>query len=926
VSRLLRGWHRPAVHWPSVRGRAVADAGSLLLAATVVTVVTLLAGAGPPLLHATADNAVHDAVRHAGADADLQVHARWERDDGPSGGRVRDPHLADDLDNFRGRAAGELDPGLQAVLRAPVMTVTSPTLKVTGGEAPRTFQLTYLVNDHGPDSGPHLTWIAGGPPEAAVPPLDRAIEAPYDGPPWLVQVGLSEADAQVLGMGPGAHIPLVDDQGHVKNVEVSGVFRATDGDEPAWRLVPGLLQPVPGGGGAGTTRLAGLLSPESLPDAILAFEQDQMQPTVWFAPDPDKLTVDAAPTISATVVALKANSGSSSVLDSTLKWQTQLDAVLRNARAQVDAASAQASVLLTGVLTAAVLILLLAADLLVRRRGPALATARQRGAALPDLATELLLESGVVAVSAAAVGLALARAGAPGVSWIWAIPVVLAAVGAGPAFGALTAARATGDRRVAANRSARQWSHRGRQLRRAAVEVAVVIAAVAAFVALNQRGIAPAGSGEHADAALPAAAPTLGVLAGALVVLRLLPAGTRLALRQAMRSRRPLAVFGAARAAATSARVLPLLVLVSCAALASFSLTLAATVDRGLADGAWGSVGADARLDLAPTDAAATARVAQHIAAAPGVLQTVTAQVTDGARVVTGSTMATPRLVIVDADAFRRLLASTPLPDAPALARLTATGQDAIPALVRSGGGVLHSGTRLELLRDGAPAIRLIAVGTAPAVDDAGDVVILDAAAAAAAGVSATPNTIWVTGPGAATAVTTNAAGGEVVLREDVLRTRGTAPLTSGLLRLALTSTGTLMVLGLLGLALGAATGAPGRWQTLARLRTLGLRSRDAPWVGAGELVPPVAVSAVGGPLLGVLLAGVTLGPLDLQQLTQQTTEPTLTLPWWAFGLVTVTLLTAVAVVIPVESALRRRHRLAEVLHAGEPLPVYDLG
>src|SRR6185437_10162135 len=121
----------------------------------------------------------------------------------------------------------------------PVMTVTSPTLKITGGDAPHAFQLNYLMNDHGPDSGPHVTWIAGGPPEAAVPPLDRAIEAPYDGPPWLVQVGLSEADAQVLGMGPGAHIPLVDDQGHVKNVEVSGVFRATDGDEPAWRLAPG---------------------------------------------------------------------------------------------------------------------------------------------------------------------------------------------------------------------------------------------------------------------------------------------------------------------------------------------------------------------------------------------------------------------------------------------------------------------------------------------------------------------------------------------------------------------------------------------------------------------------------------------------------------------------------------------------------------
>ena len=42
--------------------------------------------------------------------------------------------------------------------------------------------------------------------------------------------------------------------------------------------------------------------------------------------------------------------------------------MLRDVRARVAAASAQASVLLIGVLAGAVLVLLLAADLLVRRR------------------------------------------------------------------------------------------------------------------------------------------------------------------------------------------------------------------------------------------------------------------------------------------------------------------------------------------------------------------------------------------------------------------------------------------------------------------------------------------------------------------------------------------------------------------------------
>ncbi|WP_214417232.1 FtsX-like permease family protein, partial [Sphaerisporangium fuscum] len=910
----------PAPHWPSIRGRALADAGPLLLAAAVVAVVTLLAGAVPPLTRATADAAVQDAVRRAGGDADLQVHARLERDDGPNRGRVRAPRLAEDVDDFRDRATDALAPGLRATLRPPVAIVTGPVLKVTDGSVLRNFQLTYLADAHG---GPRVTWIAGGPPRSAVPEADGHVEVPYEGPPWPVQVALSEADAEALGVRPGAHLPLADDRGNVKKVQLSGIFRPTDSADPAWRPAPWLLRPVSGADGVGTTRLAGLLSRESLPDARLAFEQDQLQRTVRFTPDPGTLTSDSAQAIAAALVTLKATSGSSGALDGSLKWETRLDALLWNVRTQIAAASAQASVLLTGVLAVAVLVLLLAADLLVRRRAPALAAARQRGAALPDIGAELLLESAAVALSAAAAGLALARAAAPGADWGWVLPVVLAAAVAGPVYGTLAAARATRDRRVPANRSARRWAGRTARLRRATLEAAVVIAAVAAFVVLYQRGILPAAApgdaaGPDGGGVLPASAPALGVLAGALVLLRLLPAGTHLALKRALRSRRPLAVFGAARAAATSARVLPLLVLVTSAALASSALTLAATAGQGLEDGAWRTVGADARLDVVPAAAASTPALARRIAAAPGVRQAVAAQITDGARVVADSLVAAPRLVIVEAAAFRRLLASTPLPDAPQLSRLAATGHGDVPALVRSSGGDLRPGMRLQLLRDGAPAIRLTAVGTAPAVGDAGDVVLVDAAAVAAAGMRAVPNTVWVTGPGAARAVSAGDVAATAVLRADVLGARRTAPLTAGLLRLAWASALTLLILGLLGLALGAAASAPERWQTLTRLRTLGLRPRDARWVAAGELLPPVVVAAVAGPLLGVLVARLALGPLALRLLTGQDADPSLVPPWARLGLVAVALPAVVAVVVPIESALRRRRRPGEVLRAGE--------
>ncbi|GGK91434.1 hypothetical protein Sme01_53780 [Sphaerisporangium melleum] len=905
----------------------MADAGPLLLVAVVVAVVTLLAGAVPPLLRATADAAVQDAVRRAGDDADILVHASLEPDDGALGGRVRAPHLAEDVDGLRTRATDGLGPGLRAAVRPPVASVTSPILKLTDGSVLRTFQLTYLTTG----SGPRVTWISGGPPRPAEASMHGAAVTVPDGAAWQVQIGLSEADAAALGLRPGARIPLMDDQGRDKNVQISGIFRPADATDPAWRLAPWLLRPVSGADGVGTTRLGGLLSAESLPDARLAFDRDGLRRTVTFTPDPGRLTWDAAQAIATTVVALKANSGSSGALDGSLKWETALDGVLRKVQAQVGAASAQASVLLISVLLDAVLVLLLAADLLTRRRAPALAAARQRGAALPGLTCELLLESAAVALTAAAAGLALARTLAPDATWEWALPVVLAAAAAGPAFGTLAAARATRDRRVPANRAARRRIRGTGRLRRLTLEAAVLVAAVAALVALYQRGIVPAGSsggttgpgsplgtGPGGGGALPASAPALGVLAGAIVLLRLLPAGTRLALRQALRSRRPLAVFGSARAAETSARVLPLLALATATALASFTLTFDATAGRGLTDGAWRAVGADARLDLSPAAASSTPELARHIAAAPGVRQVVPAEVNDGTRVVTDSVAVTARLVVADAAAYRRLLGATPLPDVPALTRLTAAGGGDVPVLVRSGDGSLRPGMRLRLLRNAAPAIRLVAVGTAPAVGDAEEVVLVDASTLAAAGRPAAPNTLWVAGPGAARAVSANAAAGKAVLRADVLRASSAAPLTSGLLWLAWISTATLVALGLLGLALGAAASAPERWQTLTRLRTLGLRPRDARWVAAGELLPPVLVAAVCGPLLGVLLARLTFDSLALRLLTGQAGDPALALPWWGLGLLVVALPAAVAALVPIESALRRRRRLSEVLRAGE--------
>lgn len=920
------------IHWPSVRGRARADAGLLILVAVVVAIVSMLAAATPALLRSTTDAAIRDAVRDAGDDAQVIAHSHWEYDDA-LGGRARAPQLAADVDSFRERADSSLEEDLGKVLNPPVATADGPSFDITDGSLLRTFQFTYLADDRGPFSASRVTWVAGGPPKASA----AEVIVPRSGPPWPVQVGLSEADAAALKLRPGDRIPLKDEFLRVKIVTISGVFRATDPADPAWRLAPWLLRPVPGLDGVGTTRLGGLLSAESLPDARLAVDQDEMDRGVYFDPDPAKLSSATAGRITALLVKLQATSSAYTAHDTSLQWQTQLDNVLRTAQMRVNAATAQAAVLLAGVLTGTILVLLLAAALLARRRSPALIGARQRGAGLPALALELLIESAALALGPATVGLLAARLVTPGIAWWWALPVVVAAALAGPAYGVVVAARATRDKRVPANRTARRRIRRTALLRRAAVEGAVLVAAALAVIALRQRGILPPSAGPTAGAldpftgqestsALAASAPALGVIAGALVLLRLLPPALRLVLRRALRSHRPLAVFGAAQAAAGSSRTLPVLVMTAATGLATFALALGATAGRGLEDASWRTVGADVRVDVAPSAGVDLAALAAKVAAAPGVDHVATAQITEGARIANTSKLVTARLVVVDAAAYQRLLADTPLPDGSALGSLTPGGQTpggqtpggagGVPALVRSADGSLRPGMQLQFPRKEAAPIALTAVGPAPVLGDSGDAMYVDAAALTAAGVPVEPNTLWVSGPGAARALD-GVQGIGVTVRADVARDRRSAPVTAGLFALTWVSAITLAALGLLGFALGTAAGAPQRWATLGRLRTLGLRLRDTRTVASVELLPPVLVAAVGGPLLGLLLARLTTGSLALRLLVGWDSDPPLTVPWWTLLPLALVFVAAVPVAGVAEAALRRRQGLGELLRVG---------
>ncbi|SEC92816.1 putative ABC transport system permease protein [Nocardioides exalbidus] len=718
---------------------------------------------------------------------------------------------------------------------------------------------------------------------------------------------MSEEAAGALGLRAGDRVLAKDQQGRQVLVRITGTFAAADPDDEIWQVAPRVLHPVSGTAeGVPYTSAAALVSTASLPDLRYALPGDAVTHRVVFSPDASRVRWRRAASLEQSVVSLQS---SAALAQGEITWDSLLPSVLQDARAQIASAQGQARVLLLGLLSAALLVLVLAAQLLVRRRSDALSTARQRGATLAGVAAELAVESILVAALGGLVGLGLTRLLAGTVGWGWSVPVLVVAAVAAPVLGARAASRGT--RRVAANRSARRTAERALRVRRLALEVAVLAAAALSFVALRQRGVV---GGDAATGDLTAtSATTWGAVAGSLVLLRVLPLLLRGALRVTRRSSGGVAFFVAARLTVTGTRVVPVMLTVVAVAQLTFAVALAATEREGQATGSLSAVGGDARLDGPPDPV--LDEVAREVGGSAGVRATAVGRVADDVRVSARGGADVVRLVVVNATDYERLLTSSELADAPQLARLRSDDTDRVPALLLGGGDGLRDEPNLRWEDATVP---LEVVGTAPDVDGSLDpVLVVDSGALAAAGVVAPPTTVWAVGPGATDAL--EGAGRRVgeayslTTYRDELAERRDAALPSAMLDLSTATSLLLLALAGLGTVLAAATDAPSRAESVARLRALGLPGDALRRVLVGEVVLPVVVAGVTGLALGVGGAYAALGSLSLERLTGSPGPPAPTVPWWA-ALAVLVLAVCSLVVAGVEWRRARRTALARLL------------
>ncbi|BCL17769.1 FtsX-like permease family protein [Micromonospora sagamiensis] len=478
-----------------------------------------------------------------------------------------------------------------------------------------------------------------------------------------VQTTLAEPVATTLGVTVGDRIPVTDGfTGRITDLTVVGLWRPRAADDPYWRLAPEATTGVQPG-----TATYGPLTVDRA-DFVRHFLTNAsagwlITPDVGAATgtaDLDRLA-DAAD--AATGLAATAGLGDSGTATTALG-----DLVDRIQRAALVGRSA----LVTPMLLVAVLggyTLLLVAALLTEQRRAETALLRARGAArwqlaglagreaalvvapaillAPPLATELLRHAGRIPALAEASLRLQPRLDV--LTWTAALLVA-----AGCALAMLGPNLRRGDSYVA-DLAARSRPGRRGAVQRAGVDVVLVVVALLGWYQLRSYSSPLSGvGGDLAVDPLLAAAPTIGVLAGAVAALRILPPLTRLAQRYVDRTRATAAMLGMWQAGRRP-HAGPVLLVALAVAVSALAWSLAGTTGRSLTDQADHRVGADLRL----TETAGTppADRAAQLARLPGVSAALPAW---RATLSLGATGQPASLVAVDAGTAARVVRLRP--------------------------------------------------------------------------------------------------------------------------------------------------------------------------------------------------------------------------------------------------------------------------
>lgn len=619
-----------------------------------------------------------------------------------------------------------------------------------------------------------------------------------------------------------------------------------------------------------------LIAPDAAP-ALLG-TLGEPQPYWRFAPLTGHLTTQDVPALTDRIASLEGGPGLlgiKSAVDENALLTTDMDGILASYTTMRDAITPVVAVAAFGIGTVAAVVVAMTGGLFAARRRAELALLRSRGGSLRGIGGRLLAETAVVALPTAAAGLLLAVLV---VDDARPMPAVI-----GAAAVAVMACAALPVRAVTQHRRPRVPGERDDVVlarpsrRRTVAELTLLVLAVGAVVALRRRG-----TSDGADH-LVSAAPVLVGLIAALVLVRLYPLPLRWAARPVGRLRGAVGFLSLARTGRSSAAgALPLLALLVALTTAAFGGSVLAGVADARDRAALLATGADARV-AGPGDTVALPKGAERaVRDVPGVREVTAVQIEHALNLparnqAERSDPLPVSLVGADPGAYARLTRHAELGAFPADALRTsppsgdASGRPVLHAVASPGvAKQLGTGTHRINSTAGPFDVKVSAVRSrTPAVSSA-EFLVVDGSRLT----HRAPTALLATGAGIDGKALRAAVHGmdddlTVRLRDEARAAFTDSPLQSGAERIYAAAIAAGAGYAVLALLLSLMQAAPERATLLARLRTMGLTTRQGRQLLGLEALPQALLAAVGGILVGwatirLLAPGVDLVRLAL--------------------------------------------------------------
>ncbi|MEO3810453.1 FtsX-like permease family protein [Sphaerisporangium sp. B11E5] len=839
--------------------------GAAALLAVLALSAALLIGALPRVAEASYDAALHGILKDTSANlTDLTVSRRAQ---GPEN-QITEEAGFQALDR-EWRAS--LPPSLAGLMDTRPGNTSHYSAKTVG---------TPVAGRAGPGHVPlqivDVAWLSGADRRIryveGVPPGPPSVQASVPGHPDLrdldlFEIALVKSASEMMAIPVGTTLVLGNSRPML--AKVTGVFEPVDPADRYWEHNLNVLK-VSVRRMQGTDREEHHITALTGPSSLARLNGESRDLRYYWILGVDNPSLDArnaATTVTGVaefrrLIGLagtdKITSWSQAAGFSPWELGTALDEVLTGYLRQLATAQALMYLATGGLAVVAAGVLALAAQLLTERMRPALSLARARGASLAQ----------IVRTGAGAVALACAPAALLGYALSYLVPgPVTPIVHLGPLLIAVVtvvfaAARvAVAHRRPLDERRADVATRRPSP-RRVMLELLVVVLALAGAYLLRSRGLTTDVSAGSAPAGDPflMLVPVALTVAVALIILRCYPYPLRLVVWLAARARPAVPFVGmtlAARARAVTA--LPVLILLPALAVSVYGAVVGGTLDSTQRLAAWQATGAAARVESA---AELPADVIERVRKVPGVR---TALPADKGMAQIGLGGKTATVVALDLDAYRRLVAGTPL-EVPAAPVGGPAGT--IPALVSPDLANLTEfeigwHIRMKLSKRGIVPDGLHGIGfTTHAL------IIVPYDASKRAGARDYTSMLLLGGEGIDAsrlrAATGNRPSIHVATFGDSLDEITRTPLTSTITVAFQVVTVALAVYALLTVIIALVVGAADRVRALSFLRTLGMSERQAAALTVLEITPLIVLTACAGLLLGLALPAA-LGPgLDL--------------------------------------------------------------